>query len=273
MPVTQFSGVSMVASGASVTAATYPQIVQQFLAAQAQLVFNKYPGAAHCYLSSNACTDTNGTIKATTGQPVLRINDTLSGNYAWQPTSPPSKAADGSVLFSSQWMNISTPAWGVSDSTVTIVGCTPNGVSATAMAVVAPAARNVASTFSRTGTVMFTSGTTVTAEWCSDTPTDYVSAATMTGTFASARVFTARKNANTGTMRINGITTGTAVDLTGLTASTADQGYIGRQYVNDPQPFIGNLYCVILIKGVISDADLLTLEQYAASITPTAFSL
>jgi hypothetical protein len=60
------------------------------------------------------------------------------------------------------------------------------------------------------------------------------------------------------------------VDLTTFTAGfVPTSGWIGAQYANDTAGFVGNIYGVIAIKGKVLDADLLVLEQWMNSMTPT----
>jgi hypothetical protein len=56
------------------------------------------------------------------------------------------------------------------------------------------------------------------------------------------------------------------------TGFTPSAGWIGAQFANDTSAFSGSLYGVIAVKGGISDADLLVLEQFMNSLTPTGVS-
>ena len=88
-------------------------------------------------------------------------------------------------------------------------------------------------------------------------------------TNSTAQVVSARKVTNTRVLRVNGAQL--ATDTTALGTTTFNQAKVGVQgRVADAVYLTGNISIVIAIKGTLSDADMLTLERFAASTLPNA---
>lgn len=82
-------------------------------------------------------------------------------------------------------------------------------------------------------------------------------------------VVSGRKVGSTKVVRSNGAQL--AVDPTALGATTFNSASIGVRPVAAPVNFVsGNASIVIVVKGTLSDADMLTLERFAASTLPNA---
>jgi len=91
------------------------------------------------------------------------------------------------------------------------------------------------------------------------------------GTNRVGQVFVAsgRRVSGTRVLRINGVQSGT--DSTALGTSTINTATVGAGVTTTTTEYMnGNIGPVIAIKGTITDADLLTLERFVASLTPNA---
>lgn len=123
-------------------------------------------------------------------------------------------------------------------------------------------------TFSKQACIALTVGGTIYARWTSDAPIDYTSSPVGTYTAGATLVASAKKVSSTGYSRVNGVQIGT-VSLAAMASSTLNTGLIGSEGFG-ASPFTGSIGPVIAIKGTVSDADLLTLERFVASLTPNA---
>jgi hypothetical protein len=260
--------------------ATNPDADNGTITQQAFAVIAKYPGAVRLYLPEWAWQDSSGTIFPTNGTGMQFLPELMLGgsaNNANQATSPATYSTTGpSLTFAGSPYLITSAFYGVTDDFAVVVGAAPSGTApaiASAKAAVALSSTNATSKYGRLGSVMF-SASGVTAEWYGDTGSDFQATwAYPGGTYTTPRVCTSRKVGTTGSLRINGAQQAT-VDLTSFSgAFVPTAGWIGAQFANDTSGFSGSLYGVIGIKGKISDADLLVLEQWMNSMTPTGVTI
>lgn len=120
----------------------------------------------------------------------------------------------------------------------------------------------------RVGSIYINASNTIGAGWTDDvTAANITSPSTYTG---QTVVASAVKQTNAKRLRVNGAQAG-ATDNTvmGTTTLTAG-GAIGDWKSGGGNQWSGSIGPVILIKGTVSDADLLTLERWVASLTPAA---
>lgn len=237
-------------------------------------------GNVRLYLPSASFQDSSGKIPPANNAGMQLMREIFVGgtSNATQSTSPPVYVAAGiapSLTFNAVPYSIINPFNVVGDDVAVIAGVTPSGTAPTlsaAKSIVALSATNTTNKYGRLAGIMF-SQAGVTAEWYGDTGGDFQATwAYPVGTYTTPRVCTSRKVGNLGSLRINGVQNAT-VDLTSFTTSfTPTAGWIGAQFANDTSAFTGSLYGVIAVKGGISDADLLVLEQFMNSLTPTGVS-
>lgn len=252
-----------------------PDVSPTSLEQRALNILNKYPPAnVRLYRPTNAFSNSVATGTPSNGGAVPLWPDVFqnSGAAGIQGTSPPTwvSGAQPALTFNGNPYAMTAPFNLVGDDFAVIVGAAPTGTAnaiASSRAAVALSATNASSHYGRIGAIMYsTSG--ITAEWYGDTGGDF-QATYNPGTYAAANVATSRKVGNTGSLRVNGAQRAT-VDLTSFTSGfVPNAGWIGAQYANDTAGFTGNIYGVIAVKGGISDADLLVLEQWMNSMTPT----
>lgn len=257
---------------------SHPDVDPLSLEMRALNILGKFPAAnIRYYRASNSFSNAVATGTPSNGGQVPLWPDVFqnTGAAGVQGTSPPvfASGAQPALTFNGNGYSMSAPFNLVGDDFAVIVGAAPTGTAnpiASSRAAVALSATNASSHYGRIGAIMYsTSG--ITAEWYGDTGGDF-QATYNPGTYAAANVATSRKVGNTGSLRVNGAQRAT-VDLTSFTSSfVPSAGWIGAQYANDTAGFIGNIYVVIAVKGSISDADLLVLEQWANSFTPTGVS-
>ena len=257
---------------------SHPDLDPASLEQRALNILNKYPPAnVRLYRPTNVFSNSVATGTPSNGDAVPLWPDVFqnSGAAGIQGTSPPTwvSGAQPALTFNGNPYAMTAPFNLVGDDFAVIVGAAPTGTAnaiASSRAAVALSATNASSHYGRIGAIMYsTSG--ITAEWYGDTGGDF-QATYNPGTYAAANVATSRKVGNTGSLRVNGAQRAT-VDLTSFTSSfVPSAGWIGAQYANDTAGFTGNIYGVIAVKGGISDADLLVLEQWMNSMTPTGVS-
>jgi len=88
-------------------------------------------------------------------------------------------------------------------------------------------------------------------------------------------IVTAVKRTNAKQLRVNGAQSG-ATDNTALSSFTATHAYVGgssgatASTIDAVYSFDGSISIVIVVKGTLTDAELLLLERFAASVTPGA---
>lgn len=149
----------------------------------------------------------------------------------------------------------------MSDDHVVIAGLTP-AFSATDGYAVNPA--NGAST-QMVGCLLVTSSGFAKAAWWDDTSltaiTDNVNRV------GTSFVASAVKIGNAKRLRVNSAQSG-ATENTAKGTTTLTGGSIGSYSPSGSNKYIGSIGPIILIKGTISDAQLLTLERWASSLTP-----
>lgn len=238
-------------------------------------VLTKYPGQCHVhYPKEQSYTTVDCQIKTSVGNPITAMQD-MAGYpqlYCWQTTQPPLLASDGSASYTSSFSTYagSGASLTTSQDHAFIIGCKPSG-SPRAMTLFAPSTNTSAAKYSRAGSIAFASATSLYANWTNDTPADFRTSWTYTGSFTDARVITSRKVGTNGFLRVNGSQVGTT-SVSGWTTATMNGGYVGKEYGDDPNFFTGNVYILITVVGTIPDADLLALERWANKVSNTGVS-
>lgn len=254
-----------------------PDVDAASVTAKAFEVMAKYAGNVRLYLPSWSFTDTGGTAAPANGSqlPLLaEVFGTPSANGIPSPQgtgNPTYVSADNSIAFTTATKPflMNTPFMTTTEDFAVVVGAAPSGAGNSAgMAIVAMSAKQAASTYARIGCI-FVKPTQVVAEWYADTGADFQATwAIPGGTYNAPRVLTSRKSGNTGSVRVNGAQQGT-VDLTTFSTFTATNGWIGQEFLNDAAQYAGNLYGVVAVKGAITDAEVLILERWMNTLTPT----
>jgi len=274
------SGLLLVTRGQSLRQfiVSQPDADNGSLTQRAVAILNKYPASnVRLYLPTNCFSNSVATGTPSNGVAVPLWPDVFqnAGAAGIQGTGSPTwlSGTQPALTFNGNPFAMTTPFHLVGDDFAMIVGAAPTGTAnaiASSRAAVALSATNASSHYGRLGAVMYsTSG--ITAEWYGDTGADF-QATYNPGTYTSTNIATSRKVGKTGYIRVNGVSRAT-VDLTTFTTGfVPTSGWIGAQYANDTAGFVGNIYVVIAVKGGISDADLLVLEQWANSMTPTGVS-
>lgn len=171
-----------------------------------------------------------------------------AGRYWW--------SFDGS----NDYLQLGSVPFQMSDDHCVIAGCRANTVAAGSRPLV-----SLYGTGTRRVAQLSIETATLTATWTDDAGTAGTSPTGTSVTAGISFVATARKVGNAKLLRKDGVDVNTSSTAAGTTTlTTAAIGTDGTGYLN------GISGPVLIIKGTISDSDLLTLERWVASITPAA---
>ena len=178
-----------------------------------------------------------------------------SGKYWWSFDGSNDALALGSVPFE------------MTDDSVVIVGCRNQGASAVDYMVAIKGAN-----YTNVGSLYFASGRPG-AVWFDNSSgsADILHASTL----YTPAVITSVKRTNAKQLRVNSVQSG-ATNNTVMSATTVTNAWIGggsaiyAGVLDSSYYFDGSISIVIVVKGTLTDAELLLLERFAASVTPGA---
>lgn len=187
----------------------------------------------------------NATQATTANKPILRLT---SGKYSWQFDGSNDTLALGSVPFQ------------LADDHCVIAGAsnTKAAGAGVVFALAGAAVQRIAQ--------IYYSSTVPTFSWVDDATVSV----TLSGgarTVGTVQVLTGRKSDTTYTSRVNGVAVGSSVLALGTT--TVNSQSIGAHKATPANFHQGSIGPVIAIKGTVTDAELLTLERFVSSLTPS----
>jgi hypothetical protein len=218
------------------------------------------PGAGFSIGQSSA------TASSTFDMAAIQI-ETGSIASAYSPTTTAAASNPNAGLYSSRYSGAQSLALGsvpfqMADDHCVIVAAKCDSVAAASKWIVNPASGAASQCV---GSLLFSAGNTVGAAWIDDAVavTSIYTASPATSTV----VATAVSRTNAKQLRVNGAQVG-ATDSTVKGATTVTGGAIGMLKTSGSSPLTGTIGPIILIKGAVTDADLLTLERFVASLTP-----
>lgn len=237
-------------------------------------VMAKYAGNVRLYLPSWAFTDAAATLAANAGVQAYVLPDLQNSADAVQSTvaNQPVVTTDANGFMSlslngNSPMNIATPQFGTNDDHAVVMGCKASALpGSTGTGPYYGSAKNTSGQFSRMGGISYINSV-IRAYWTSDVPTDFWAEWTNAPPATTPLVLTSRRIGSLGTIRGNGVQQG-STSLAGFSI-TPTCGFIGQQYFGDVAEFSGNIYGIVSVKGTLTDAEVLILEQWMNTLTPT----